>query len=565
MMGDHPLARGSAPTDAKAHPGVQGQLSLTRHRRRRAMRVIASVAIGVICGSMVLPPPLPRAWANHDPAAIWGLVAESHDVESRAAVRAKIREQKRRRAAKKTGHGKLTRKNSIPTPKKGPEPLTGNVRVQGAESPALLVAGAPPAETDKLRAGPPVLVAHEAIQVQVTMGTSLIVDLPGQLQRASVTNPEVANIQIVPPNQILVNGKAPGITTLIAWTDGKRGYYDIVVTSNLSLLQQAMKEISPRDEIGVKAVQTSVVLSGTVSNPSLIAKAAGVAKAFLPDKAAVVNLLQLGEPHQIMLRVEVAEVNRKALRELGLDFVHLGSSFVLAFFTGGNAGLLSTIFDQSNNSVSTDQRGSVFVRSGNTRAILRALEEKGLVKSLARPNLIAASGASANFLVGGEFPIPVPGGGGTGTVTIQFKPFGVRLDFTPTLNDLGSINLKISPEVSDLDFENSLNSGGFTIPALPTNPASTIVDLRPGQGLAIGGLLLSDDRKSLSKIPVLGDIPVLGALFRSTSFTRNETDLIIFVTPEIVKPLEAGQAPNLEERMKTTPEEEKEIRQIPGK
>jgi len=577
-MGDHPLARGSAPTDAKAHPGVQGQLSLTRHRRRRAMRVIASVAIGVICGSMVLPPPLPRAWANHDPAAIWGLVAESHDVESRAAVRAKIREQKRRRAAKKTGHGKLTRKNSIPTPKKGPEPLTGNVRVQvagtfpvsdasvqGAESPALLVAGAPPAETDKLRAGPPVLVAHEAIQVQVTMGTSLIVDLPGQLQRASVTNPEVANIQIVPPNQILVNGKAPGITTLIAWTDGKRRYYDVVVTSNLSLLQQAMKEISPRDEIGVKAVQTSVVLSGTVSNPSLIAKAAGVAKAFLPDKAAVVNLLQLGEPHQIMLRVEVAEVNRKALRELGLDFVHLGSSFVLAFFTGGNAGLLSTIFDQSNNSVSTDQRGSVFVRSGNTRAILRALEEKGLVKSLARPNLIAASGASASFLVGGEFPIPVPGGGGTGTVTIQFKPFGVRLDFTPTLNDLGSINLKISPEVSDLDFENGLDSGGFRIPALRTRRASTIVDLRPGQGLAIGGLLLSDDRKSLSKIPVLGDIPVLGALFRSTSFTRNETDLIIFVTPEIVKPLESGKAPNLEEQMTPTPEEEKEIRQILGK
>lgn len=400
--------------------------------------------------------------------------------------------------------------------------------------------------------------------MQVTLGTSVIVELRGELHRASVTNPDIANIQIVPPNQILVNGKAPGITTLIAWVNGERRYFDLVVTSNLALLQKAIKEIAPQEEIEVRAVQTSVVLSGTVSNPSLIARAAGVAKAFLPDKATVVNLLQLGEPHQIMLKVEVAEVNRSALRELGLDFVHLGTSFVLAFFGGGNAGLLSTIFDQNSNSVSTDQRGSVFIREGNTRAILRALEQKGLVKSLARPNLIAASGASASFLVGGEFPVPVPGGGGTGTVTIQFKPFGVRLDFTPTLNDLGSINLKITPEVSDLDFENGLTSGGFRIPALRTRRASTIVDLRPGQSLAIGGLISSDDRKSISKFPVLGDIPVLGALFRSTNFTRHETDLIIFVTPEIVKPLEAAKVPNLEEQMKMTPTEEKEIRQIPS-
>ena len=572
MMGDHPLARESAPTDAMAHPGVKGQVLSTSRRRPRATRVIGYVVAGVIFGSMVLPP-IPRACANHDPAAIWGLVAESHDLEPRSAIRAKIREQKRRRAAKKTGQGKLTRKTSIPAPMKGPEPLTGKALVQvagtfpvsdasaqEAKSLALLVAGAPAAETDKLRAGPPVLVAHEATQVQVTMGTSLIVDLPGQLQRASVTNPEVANIQIVPPNQILVNGKAPGITTLIAWADGKRLYYDVVVKSNLSLLEQAMKEISPQEEIGVKAVQTSVLLSGTVSNPLLIARAADVAKAFLPDKATVLNLIRLGEPHQIMLKVEVAEVNRSALRELGLDFVTIGSTFTLAFLGATGGGLLSSIFDVGQNTVTTDQRLSAALRVNDTRVLLRALEQKGLVKSLARPNLIAASGATANFIVGGEFPVPIVT---ANTAIIEFKPFGIRLGFTPTLNDFGSINLKITPEVSDLDFENAVTFSGFRIPALRTRRASTIVDLKPGQSLAIGGLISSDDRKTVSKFPILGDIPVLGALFRSTNFIRNETDLIILVTPEIVKPFEPALAPNLEEQMKMTPTEEKEIRQIP--
>lgn len=572
-MGDHPLARGAAPTDAKGRPGMTSHPLSARRRRRKPTSLIGSVMAGVIFGSMVLPPPLPLAWANHDPAAIWGLVAESHDLEPRSAIRAKIREQKRRRAAKKSRRRQPTTKNSIPTPKKGPEPLTGEAKVQvagtlpvsdavvnGAESPALVVADAPAGQTDRLRAGPQVLVAHEATQVQVTMGTSLIVDLPGQLQRASVTNPEVANIQIVPPNQILVNGKAPGITTLIAWADGKRRYYDIVVTSNLSLLEQAMKEISPQEVIGVKAVQTSVVLSGTVSNPSQIARAADVAKAFLPDKATVVNLIRLGEPHQIMLKVEVAEVNRSALRELGLDFVAIGSTFTLAFLGGTTGGLLSSIFDVGQNTVSTDQRLSAALRVGDTRFLLRALEQKGLVKSLARPNLIAASGVTANFIVGGEFPVPIVT---ANTAVIEFKPFGIRLGFTPTLNDFGSINLKITPEVSDLDFENAVVFSGFRIPALRTRRASTIVDLKPGQSLAIGGLISSDDRKSISKFPILGDIPVLGALFRSTNFTRNETDLIILVTPEIVKPLEPALAPNLEEQMKMTPTEEKEIRQIP--
>lgn len=578
-MEDHRLPRGFSPIDAKANPGMIGHPPSVRRRPCKATSLIRFALAGVILALMVAGA-IPGAWANHDPQAIWGLVADSHEVRPTKPPKNKIKDRKQRRPAKKQSHQQPMATTASTAPKREPGPLAGEGQAlpggtdrapEGEAAEALpvklMIAGG--AERDRLPPAPESLGTHEATQVQVTMGTSAIVDLPGQLQRASVTNPEIANIQIVPPNQILINGKAPGITTLIAWVDGGRRYFDVIVKSNLSLLQQAMKEISPEEEIGVRAVQTSVVLSGTVSNPSLIVKAADVAKAFLPEKAAVLNLLRLGEPHQILLKVEVAEVNRTALREIGLDFINLGTTFAIAVFGGTTAGILSTTIDKEG-TIFFDPRTSAFVTHSpsKTNAFLRALEQKGFIKSLARPNLIAASGASANFLVGGEFPVPVVTGGGvagTTAVTIMFKPFGVRLDFTPTLNDLGSINLKITPEVSDLDFENAIVISGFRIPALRTRRASTMVDLKPGQSLAIGGLISSNDRKSLSKLPILGDIPLLGALFRSTNFVRNETDLIIFVTPEIAKPLDAAQAPNLEEQMRTTPEEAKEIRQIPGK
>lgn len=427
---------------------------------------------------------------------------------------------------------------------------------------------APPATPQAERPGSDAQVplAYEAVELQLPAGTSMIIDLPGELQRASVTNPEMANFQIIPPSQLLLSGKAPGVTTLIVWVDGKRRYYDVVVKLNLFLAEQAIKEISPNDDIIIRAVQNSVTLSGTVSDPSLIARTVDIAKAFLPEKTAVINLLRLGEPHQIMLKVEIAEVNRSALREIGLDFVHIGDSFALAFFGATHGGVLSTI--ASRGTTTTDQRLGAIVQQGDTTALLRALEQEGILKSLARPTLIAASGTSASFLVGGEFPYPVVQGGTAGSaaaITIQFKPFGVKLDFTPTLNDLGSINLKIAPEVSDLDFSHAVTISGTTIPSLTTRRANTIVDLRPGQSLAIGGLIKSLDRNNLSKFPLLGDIPVLGAIFRSTKFMRDESDLIIFVTPDIAKPFAAGQAPNLDKYMKTTADEAKDMRQFPGR
>lgn len=382
-------------------------------------------------------------------------------------------------------------------------PFSG-IWAQVPESP-VPEAEVPVAEVDRSGGDPQAPIAYEPAELQLPTGTSVIIDLLGKPERVSVANPEIANVQIVPLSHVLVNGKAPGITTLIIWVNGKRRYYDVVVTLNLSLVEQAMKEIAPNDEITVKAVQDSIALSGTVADPSLIAKAPAVAKAFLPEKTPVINLLRLSEPHQIMLKVEMAEVNRTALREIGLDFIHLGNMFAVAVFGGTTAGILNTTIDKETGQILFDPRTSAIIRQGNTTALLRALEQKGFAKSLARPTLIAASGASASFLVGGEFPYPVVQGGTAGTaaaITIQFKPFGVRLDFTPTLNDLGSINLKISPEVSALDFTNAVTISGTTIPSLTTRRASTIVDLKSGQSLAIGGLIQSTDRKSLTKFPV---------------------------------------------------------------
>ena len=231
-MGDHRLPKRFPPIDARAEPRVMGYPLSARRRQRRATSLIGFAMVGVFSGSIVLTSP-PQAWADHDPQAIWGLVPESHGVRVTKPPRSKIKDVKERRAAKKQSHGQLTKTTSISTPKKEPKVPLSAVLAKEAESPGFTVAEAQAAETDRLRVAPQIVGTHEAAQIHVTIGTSHIVDLPGQLQRASVTNPEVANIQIVPPNQILVNGKSPGITTLIAWLNGERRYFDIVVQSNL--------------------------------------------------------------------------------------------------------------------------------------------------------------------------------------------------------------------------------------------------------------------------------------------------------------------------------------------
>jgi pilus assembly protein CpaC len=258
----------------------------------------------------------------------------------------------------------------------------------------------------------------------------------------------------------------------------------------------------------------------------------------------IINLLEVAGVHQVMLEVRVSEISRSLLRRMGFNFNYVSSSgrnFGLSLLNRLTS-LPSAGFPTAGVEVS-DAINAIFRFLGQDTTwtvFIDALKEEGLLKVLAEPTLITLSGKTANFLAGGEFPIPVPqssGGGGT-TITIEYKPFGVGLNFTPTVLSNKKINMQVTPEVSELDFSNALTTGGFVVPSITTRRVSTVIELADGQSFAIAGLLKDDVRQIVSKFPLLGDIPVLGALFRSTSFRKNESELIVIVTPHLVKPLD---------------------------
>jgi pilus assembly protein CpaC len=326
------------------------------------------------------------------------------------------------------------------------------------------------------------------------------------------------------------------------------------ISPDISQLRQMLYKILPEEKnIMVAAVHNNIILSGTVSSPSAISQTLTLAESFLPKDGKLVNLLEVVGVQQVMLEVRVSEISRSLLKRLGINWNYVNS-------TGSNLGLsllggLSTISKLETFGIPTGDtfRTAGFGVSDSVNAIFRtvsgdtawtvfidALKEEGLLKVLAEPNLITLSGKTANFLAGGEFPIPVPqssGAGGT-VITIEYKPFGIGLNFTPTVLSNKKINMQVSPEVSDLDFSNALTTSGFVVPAITTRRVSTEVELADGQSFAIAGLLSDSVRTINSKFPLLGDIPVLGALFRSTSFQKNETELIVIVTPHLVKPLD---------------------------
>jgi pilus assembly protein CpaC len=284
----------------------------------------------------------------------------------------------------------------------------------------------------------------------------------------------------------------------------------------------------------------------------MISQAGRVAEIFAPKK--VVNFLKLGEarPQQVLLQVQVAEAARLALKELGFSFFANGSSFQGGAWPGAtflpgispigsSASLLSPEFLFSDMS-------TFFLATGarDFFTIVRMLEEKDLLRTLAKPNLVTVSGKEARFLSGGEFPFPVPQGSSIGgsTVTIEFKPFGVQLGFTPVVREDQTISIRINPEVSSLDFSQGLKIQGFTVPVIRSNKAGTSIELKDGESFAIAGLINNEVRQQVAKIPFLGDIPILGALFRSTKFVNNETELLFLVTVKLVKPFPAGGSPD---------------------
>ncbi|UCF95253.1 MAG: type II and III secretion system protein family protein, partial [Desulfobacterales bacterium] len=297
-------------------------------------------------------------------------------------------------------------------------------------------------------------------------------------------------------------------------------------------------------DLRVLATNDSITLSGRVTSAANLTTAVSLARAFAPD-GKVNNLLAVGGVHQVMLEVRVAEISRSTMKRLGINFTYQrGQDFAITRLselttqTVDKEGFINTVFAPSINALFR-----FGVNSATWTGFIDALKEDGLVKVLAEPTLITLSGKEAEFLAGGEFPVPVPQSGFANTITIEWKEFGVRLWFTPNVLDDGHINIKVAPEVSDLDFTTAVQFSGFIIPGLTTRRASTVVELADGQSFAIAGLLKDNVRDSLSKYPALGDIPILGTLFRSRDFQNERSELLIIVTPHLVKPLDMAKQP----------------------
>ena len=423
-------------------------------------------------------------------------------------------------------------------------------------------AGQAPAPGAQPQAQPP---QPSMPRIVVTAGRSTVLSTEFNVTRIALTNPAVAEATVVAPREILIDGKAPGTISLIVWGDARRTQYDVVVEQPIAALQQQLQALFPGENIQVSTNEDAMVLSGNVSSTAIMLRAGEIATA-AATKRKIINMLQVpggSESQQVLLQVRFAEVNRRALRELGVSLFTSGNGL---FHTWGRLSTQQFPAPDFENMESTKVNGDITEQKGELTfsdflnifflnakydfgAVVRALQSSGQFQSLAEPNLIAYNGQEASFLAGGEFPVPVVQGA-TGTVTIQFKEFGVRLTFTPTIaGDM--IRLKVAPEVSTLDFANGVTLGGFRIPALTTRRAQTDVELRDGQSFAIAGLLdnLSQDDKSA--VPLLSKLPIVGNLFKSKAERSSQTELMVLITPRLVRPLNPDEVPPLPTKFKS--------------
>jgi pilus assembly protein CpaC len=389
-----------------------------------------------------------------------------------------------------------------------------------------------------------VVASQELDRLELTAGKSILLKTSDPVKRVSIANLDIADLNLLTPREVYITGKTPGITNITLWHGNDlRKIYDLVVTADISRLKQRLHEILPEEDgIRVLAFDEAVTLTGKVSSTANLAQAVALAEAYAPEK--VRNLLEVGGVQQVMLEVRISEMSRTLMRRLSINWIYTNSD---GEFGVGLLGQLAQLVNPQDANLMANPLA--FLVSPNTNAMFRfnagngthtglidALKEEGLIKILAEPTLIALSGETASFLAGGEFPVPIPQG--LGTVAIEYKSFGVALAFTPTVLSEDKISVRVVPEVSELDFSTAVRFEGFVIPGLSTRRASTVVELADGQSFAIAGLLKDSIRDTASKYPGLGDLPVLGNLFKSRDFQNSETELIIIVTPHLAKPFD---------------------------
>lgn len=387
-----------------------------------------------------------------------------------------------------------------------------------------------------LALAPAAASAESPDEVMLVKNKSVVIDVESPVSRVSLGSPDIASMLLLSPRQIYLAGKEFGATTLTLWTDGGIVVKDIKVVPDVTGLKRMLHEVLPAEtDISVRANAESVTLTGSVSSASALKAANELAQTVAPEK--VVNLLRVDGVMQVMLEVRVAEMTRTVLKRMGVNFAYLSNNFTAYSFLNG-----LTSLDQDGDVINLTDRinGVVQSTSGSSSfsGFIDALKANGLVKVLAEPNLVCVSGETADFLAGGEIPIPVPQA--LGMVSIEYKPFGVGLKFTPTVLSSGVINLQVKPEVSELDYSNAVTFQGYTIPAVQTRKASTVVELADGQSFVVGGLISDSLRENANRFPVLGDVPVLGSLFSSNDFRSNKTELVIIVTAHLVKPVDAA-------------------------
>ncbi len=394
---------------------------------------------------------------------------------------------------------------------------------------------------------------QEPGKIELVMGKSFVLPIPDSVKksdhiRVTIAAPEIADFIFIPKvtrknrvRNIYLKGLKPGITNLTLWKNGSMfRLYDVEVAFDISFLKQRIHDILPDEkDIRIFTAKDSITLSGVVSNAENLSQITVLAEAFVGEKGRIINLLKAAGGQQVMLEVRIAEMSKTAIDRFGINWNWINNGDFAANLIGG----LSTFalgavgVPRGDDTFSDDISGLVRFHSGSSQwtGIIDILKGSGMIKILAEPTLIAISGQTANFLAGGEFPIPSIDD--DGNVGVDFKPYGVELAFTPTVLNEKRISIAVEPVVSELDFAVGTTIAGATVPGILIRKASTVIELADGQTFAIAGILSETARENVSKYPAIGDIPILGALFKSKSFQKQETELVIIVTPHLVKPL----------------------------
>ena len=433
--------------------------------------------------------------------------------------------------------------------------LLAAIPVFARNAPEAPAAATPSQETPQTTVPAPSSAAEtpSSAPLRVMVGKSLLINTTERLKRVSVTDPAVADALVVTPTQVLVNGLAPGETSLLIWDELERSRsFDLRVDVDITAAAEEIHKLFPSEQIQVSPSRSAIVLSGHVTTEDVAKHAGALATAYSKN---VVNVLTFGPvgADEVLLEVRFAEVDRSALTQLGINMFSTGAGNTIGTIQTGQFGGVTLSPPKSGGAGTTPSTTTTvnnflnlffFNPQVNLGAVIQALQQKSLLQILAEPNLVALNGKEASFLAGGEFPFPVvqPSATGLSTVTVQFREFGVRLKFTPVIQPNGSIHLHVAPEVSTLDFANSVTISGTTIPALSTRKADTEFELQDGQSFVIAGLIDNRVTETIARIPGLASLPILGNLFKSKNLTKNNTELVVMVTPEITMPLQPGEA-----------------------